>query len=623
MLRSMREGAKSPVMKVFLLFLAAGFALWGIGDMSGGLFSSGNKAVQAGGQSVSANEAATEFERTRMTLGAGLSTGEALQAGLLNEVMGTLARRTLYQAEASRMGVTSTRNMQSAAIGREPAFRDELGQFSDIRFRTTLAQAGYTEQQFLDRLAFSLVQDQIEGSLTVAGSFPQNITARLAAFRLEQRSATLKQIDIGDQTITPPSDAELAAFFEQEQENYDAPSLRSFEIIYLSPEDTQSRIEIDEAELISAFDIRRDEFITPERRRLRQMVFDTEQDAADALGELNAGKTFQAVAEDKLQWTQSDTDLGFVTRGDLADELAETVFLAKLDTPAGPVASTFGYHLILVDEIQPGSEASFDEVKDQIADTLIAEQAIDRVYDLANQIEDSLGTGASLSEAAAQVQMSVGFIENIDRNGRDIDGQPVSESFGDLASDSLFLQQAWALEIDSISTVIETADNSFFVVRPTAEADSRSRSLEEVSDRVVADWTRKMALQAAKAEAEEILASAASALSGLPESGLFRRSGSGLDHAAAGLIAEAAFSQPVGEAQLVETGDSVIVVRTDTIVAAEQNEQDEMKEAMQTGLDRLVKGDIASAFALALSETHALELNPGLVQQVLVGQAAQ
>ena len=54
MLRSMREGAKSPVMKVFLLFLAAGFALWGIGDMSGGFLSSGNKAVQAGDQSVSA-----------------------------------------------------------------------------------------------------------------------------------------------------------------------------------------------------------------------------------------------------------------------------------------------------------------------------------------------------------------------------------------------------------------------------------------------------------------------------------------------------------------------------------------------------------------------------------------
>ena len=81
MLRSMREGAKSPIMKIFLIFLAAGFALWGIGDMSGGFLSSGNKAIEAGEHSVSSTEAATEFERTRITAGAGLSTGEALQAG--------------------------------------------------------------------------------------------------------------------------------------------------------------------------------------------------------------------------------------------------------------------------------------------------------------------------------------------------------------------------------------------------------------------------------------------------------------------------------------------------------------------------------------------------------------
>ena len=48
-----------------------------------------------------------------------------------------------------------------------------------------------------------------------------------------------------------------------------------------------------------------------------------------------------------------------------------------------------------------------------------------------------------------------------------------------------------------------------------------------------------------------------------------------------------------------------------------------MSETMQAGLNRLVKADIASAFALALSETYQLELNPLLVQQVLVGQVGQ
>lgn len=623
MLRSMREGAKSPIMKVFLLFLAAGFALWGIGDMSGGFLSSGNKAIEAGDHSVTATEAATEFERTRITVGAGLSTGEALQAGLLNEVMGTLARQTLYLAEATELGVTSTREMQKTAIRQEPTFRDESGQFSDFRFRQTLAQAGLSEQDFLKRLSESLLQDQIEGSLITGGTFPAAFTERLSAFRLEQRTAILKEIEISDQIIVAPSEAELSAYFDKEGENYDAPALRSFDVIFLSPEQLKNRITLTDEEMRNVFDLRKDEFVSPERRELRQLVFDTEQEASDALAELNTGKSFDEVAQNRLNWTTDDTKLGIVTRGDLTNELAELVFSSGINTPAGPVKTAFGFHLILVDQIEPGSEAKFNEVKDQIETTLIGEQTIDLVYDYANQLEDSLGTGASLAEAATQLNINVGKIENIARNGRDIDGNQITDSFADLATDSLFLQISWDLDLDTISTVVETANDSFFVVQPVAETDSRSRSIDEVKERLQTDWTKEQALEAAKAKAKAVIGDTDKMLADHPPSTSFRRSGSGLDHSAAGLIAQAAFSQEVGQAQLVETGDSVIVVRTESVTPARQTEKSDMSKTMQAGLDRLVKADIASAFALALSETYQLELNPSLVQQVLIGQAGR
>ena len=109
--------------------------------MSGGFLSSGNKVIEAGEHSVSATEAATEFERTRIAAGADLSTGEALQAGLLNEVLGTLARQTLYLAEANELGVTSTRDAENSSQ-REPAFRDENGQFSDFNSDKPLRRLG-------------------------------------------------------------------------------------------------------------------------------------------------------------------------------------------------------------------------------------------------------------------------------------------------------------------------------------------------------------------------------------------------------------------------------------------------------------------------------------------------
>ena len=66
-------------MKVFLVFLAGGFAIWGIGDVSTGLFGPGDKAIKAGSQSVSSLEVAQEFDFIRRAQYNGISTGDAIQ----------------------------------------------------------------------------------------------------------------------------------------------------------------------------------------------------------------------------------------------------------------------------------------------------------------------------------------------------------------------------------------------------------------------------------------------------------------------------------------------------------------------------------------------------------------
>ena len=65
MLQALRNGVKSPIMKVFLIFLAGGFALWGVGDMTTGLIGGSDKAISAGDESLSPREVAVEFDRTR------------------------------------------------------------------------------------------------------------------------------------------------------------------------------------------------------------------------------------------------------------------------------------------------------------------------------------------------------------------------------------------------------------------------------------------------------------------------------------------------------------------------------------------------------------------------------
>lgn len=620
MLRSMREGAKTPVMKFFLIFLAGGFAIWGIGDVSTGLFSSGNKAIEASDRSVPLAEAATEFERSRRGLGLNLSAGEAIQAGLLNEVMGALARRTLFAAEADSIGLTATRDMQRQAVANTDSFKDELGQFSQGRFIQTLAQSGLTEEDYLRRLDFILLQEQIEAALASGARGGKKMAETIADFQLEQRVVTLKTYPARPQTITPPTQAELTEFYETVKAGYDAPDLRSFKVVLVSPDEVESQVTLADEDVVQAFDLRRDEFITPERRQIRQMVFTDEQTALDAQALLNTGKSFAEVAQETLGWSEADTQLGIVTKDDLDGELAEAAFTADKDSVSGPIASVFGYHLLVIDDIQAGEELGLDDVRPQIEATLRNESAIDLVYDLINQLEDSLGSGATLAEAAAGINLSVNMITDIDPNGRDIDGNLMENAFADLASDSQFLAQGWEMDLDEISQVIASADDSFFVLQPVDEKPARERSLDEVRSRLVADWTKIQALASAKAEADKGLHDSQNTLAPIAPSSAFTRTGTGLDNEAASLIADAAFAQDTGEATLVETGESVILVRTDEVITADAESRNSLQAQIADTLDNLVQTDLSSALVITLSEKHALEINTAGVQQLLIGQ---
>ncbi|MGB1554190.1 MAG: hypothetical protein ACPHDR_08290, partial [Candidatus Puniceispirillaceae bacterium] len=77
------------------------------------------------------------------------------------------------------------------------------------------------------------------------------------------------------------------------------------------------------------------------------------------------------------------------------------------------------------------------------------------------------------------------------------------------------------------------------------------------------------------------------------------------------------------EAVLVETGEAVILVQTDEILAAESEARDTLQAQISATLDNLVQNDLTSALIITLSETHALEINTAGVEQLLIGQTSR
>ena len=354
MLQAMRSGAKSPLMKFFLLFLAGGFALWGIGDGSTGLIGGSDKAISAGTQSLSPREVAIEFDRTRRAYLPNTTTEEAVQGGLLNEVIGTMSRELLFRAESHDLGLTVTRAMQRDAVANEASFQDEFGQFSEGRFMQALANAGFSEQDYLKRVDNILQRQQLIAPLAGGLRYNNALASVVADYELQKRTVKLTSYQIRPESIVAPDDATIDKFFQENKSSYEAPRLRSAVIGSLSAAVIAEGITINDAEIRSAFDDRLDEFRTPETRDIRQMVFDDEAIAKTARQRLDNGEDFAAVASSILNWSDADTNLGTVTQAALDGDLAAEAFAADVGAIVGPLQTAFGFHLLSIDTITAG-----------------------------------------------------------------------------------------------------------------------------------------------------------------------------------------------------------------------------------------------------------------------------
>ena len=620
MLQAMRSGAKSPIMKFFLLFLAGGFALWGIGDGSTGLIGGSDKAISAGEQSVSPREVAVEFDRTRRTYLPNTTTAEAVQGGLLNDVIGTMSREVLFRAENEDLGLTVTRAMQRDAIANEASFQDELGQFSEGRFLQALAGAGFTEQEYLNRVDGVLQRQQLMTAVSLGLRYDSALANVVAAHEMQKRTVKLSSFPVRPESIATPDDATIDSFFQENKPSYVAPQLRSAKIGSLSAAIIAEEITISDSEIRAAFDDRLDEFSTPETRSIRQMVFDDAATANAALDRLNNGEGFAAVAASMLEWTDADTNLGTVTEASLDGALVGPAFAAEAGAVVGPVQTAFGFHLLSIDTITAGGVTQLGDVREQIISTLRGEQAINLLYDRVNMLEDALGSGATIEEAINKAGGRLDIATDIDRQGLTIDGMPAAGQVGELLQDGAILELIWDSELNEVSVIQEGSDDMFFVVNVSTETEPRERRLDEVRAQVISDYKRVEAVKSARAAAEAVAATADGDQDTTPVPA-FRRNGIGLDHEAAGLIARAAFEQNSGDIQVIETGREAIAVRTINIIPATDEELKDTSDLVLSVMNSALRDDLTNLLLVSLSKKHDLQLNVPAVQQILIGNA--
>ena len=115
--------------------------------------------------------------------------------------------------------------------------------------------------------------------------------------------------------------------------------------------------------------------------------------------------------------TAQETDFGVVSRSEILPELAESAFAASNKTIVGPLETSVGWHLILIDAIQPAVHPNKTKIYADLKQKLAAALAYDKLEETARALEDLLGEGQSLQAAAKQLKLSITPLKGIDIGG--------------------------------------------------------------------------------------------------------------------------------------------------------------------------------------------------------------
>jgi peptidyl-prolyl cis-trans isomerase D len=378
---------------------------------------------------------------------------------------------------------------------------------------------------------------------------------------------------------------------------------------------------VPESKLHDEYQARLDEFQTPDRRQLEQILVSDEAKAKEAEAQLATGKDFAAVAKDVADESGDAITLGWVKRDEMPAGLADAAFALKDGEVGKPMQSPLGWHIFKVTGVEEGATKPFEAVREQIAKDVAHEMAADELYKRSNEVEDALAGGSTLDQVAAKFNLKEVKVTAVDLDGLDPKGTAVP-----LTNAPEILRVAFNTDQGQTTRMNETTDNGYFllhvdnvqasVVKPLADVKERAKELFLADKRNAAAEARAKEIAAAVTQDKSLASVAAdNQLTVTTTPAVTRKSGS-QPNLPASVVAKM-FELKPGESAVSGGADGWYVVQLKTIEVPDPATDAAAVGQVADQLTDGIRGDILAQFEKALRNRFPVTIRQQEIDRLL------
>ncbi|HLW55336.1 MAG TPA: peptidylprolyl isomerase [Candidatus Angelobacter sp.] len=400
MIRFLQSGNKAAkyILGGFLLILAVSMVTYLIpGFMSGSDISRSNVVAKVAGEEISTEQVqkavAAQMQRQRYP--------DAFAAFIRQQVVQQLIQQAELRYEAHRLGFTVSDEELRDDLQNGPykVYLFPEGKWiGQQQYENLVTSSGGTIADFERSVKDEILMRKLVGAITAGVSAsPAEIESAYKAknTKVKFQYAVLNLADLSKQI--KPTDAELKAFYQADMARYQnsIPEKRQVRYFVLPDKDAESKVTVDASDISRYYSEHQQDYRLPDRVKVRHILIsippagpDGKSDpkavdaartkAEDILKQVKAGGDFAELAKKNSQdpgSAEKGGELGWVVKDQTVAEFEKAAFALNPGQTSDLVQTSYGFHIIQVEEKETAHMKPLAEVKDNIEKTIRLQKA--------------------------------------------------------------------------------------------------------------------------------------------------------------------------------------------------------------------------------------------------------
>ncbi len=510
---------KTVLWSVIVAFLAGTFFVYGMGGSPG---SSGSVVAVVNGKEIQLKEYDRAFrnlvEVYRQQFRGQFSEQMIEQLDLRNSALDQLILARILETIAEEQEIKVSDVELTHRIKTLPAFQQD-NSFNPKAYQSYLNYSRTTAKQFEQDMRENIQREKVQN--LIKDNIQISREEVLKMYGRENEKVKFSYVTFSKDHFedkSEPVEDEVKEYFKKQVRDFMIPEQINVQFVRLTPKMMEDGINLRDEDITDYYDSNQGKFHVKKNYKARHILLrlnstpgtddetkkknkeaeaEAKQKAEDLLKKIKEGADFAEMAKEHSDDKASGAnggDLGQFTQGTMVPEFETALKGLKAGDISDLVKTTFGYHLIKLEQVNPARIKPLDEVKDQIVKDLKFRKGKLRIQRALKKIRSAAEGSNDLVSAASSAGYEAGTTGLISRKKHTVPQIGIAPDF---------FNMAFTLKDKELSQLLNTPEASFLLKVIDRQAPKEPK-LDDVREAVIEKLIVKKAKDTTKARFKEL-----------------------------------------------------------------------------------------------------------------------